>query len=66
MVVYLRSHRRRPIQISPHLIGGDPQGLIPRFWCCRCGKEVFEDAYLCGRCQKEDKHGKDLLRPQSL
>jgi len=62
MIVYLCSRRRRPIQIQHFLMDGDPQGQIPRFWCCRCGKEVFEcGAYLCGRCQKEDENGKDTL-----
>ena len=31
----------------------DVQGRIPRFWCDRCGREVFaERKRLCDRCER--------------
>ena len=62
MIVYSRSHRRRPVRIYLRWGRSDEQAEIPWFWCCRCGKEVFKrGAFLCGVCQKEDEHGKDIL-----
>ncbi len=55
MIVYLRSHRRRPVRLGLRWGSADLQGEIPRSWCCRCGAEVFRPgAVCCSRCQKED------------
>jgi hypothetical protein len=62
MIVYLRSHRRRPVRITPRWGRSDEQAEIPWFWCCRCGREVYERGKcLCGECAKEDKNGKGIL-----
>lgn len=44
----------RPVWVGARLGLGDLQGAIPRFWCLKCGAEVFliGRAY-CPRCEKE-------------
>ena len=47
---------RRPVWVSIPLGFHDLQGAIPRFWCLRCGSEVFFTGKLyCHRCEKEDE-----------
>ncbi len=56
-MVKIRSPKRRPVWKGPRLGFVDWQGAIPRFWCPRCGSEVFlwgKDR--CPRCEKEEKY----------
>ena len=41
LVVYLKSHRRRPVQVGGVRRDFDPQAAIPAGWCDRCGREVL-------------------------
>lgn len=79
-IVYLRSHRRRPVWIGERVGILDVQGMIPVNWCGSCGAEVFtEGEVLCSRCSGQkgelddaDETAKPLsalhpgVRPQSL
>ena len=55
----------RPVWEGPRLGLRDLQGAIPRFWCAKCGTEVFRiGRELCPRCKKEalenDEQSKSL------
>ena len=53
-IVYLLPGRRRPVCLGPYR-QEDVQGRIPRFWCHRCGREVFaERKNLCDRCERRE------------
>lgn len=41
MLIYQKSHRRRPVYWGLHDPNADSQGCIPAGWCCRCGSEIF-------------------------
>ena len=57
MVIYLQSHRRRPIRLNPLLPYEYAQGMVPFGWCSRCGGEVYQqNADLCVQCRKEKQH----------
>ena len=52
MLLYLKSHRRRPVYWGPPHPRFDRQGAIPAGWCYRCGVEVFEPGeMLCLWCR---------------
>ncbi len=54
MIIYLQSHRRRPVRLTPLLPHEDMQGAVPYGWCCRCGGEVYkQNEDLCEQCRKE-------------
>ena len=58
-MIKIRPANRRPIWKGLRLGFVDWQGVIPRFWCPKCGKEVFlwgKDC--CPRCEKEESNGK--------
>ncbi len=51
MVIYLKTHRRRPVWVGRGGGSPDPQAALPRWWCSRCGREIYEkNRRLCGRC----------------
>ena len=44
----------RPVWVGVRPMSGDLQGALPRFWCTRCGTEVFRTGgELCRKCTKE-------------
>jgi len=50
-VLYLRSHRRRPVCLGPQWGMRDVQAEAPAGWCSRCGREVYaREQLLCRRC----------------
>ena len=54
-IQYLRPPGLRPVWIGPRPPLSETQGAIPRWWCARCGAEVFEETgERCFRCQKEE------------
>ena len=56
-VTYLRAGGRRPVSGHMYVQAEDVQAMPPRWWCLRCGGEVYGlDAVLCRRCirEKED------------
>lgn len=62
-VVYLRSHRRRPVRLSRGIFPEDVQGSIPFGWCVSCAMECYEPGVrLCPAClRKEKEHEKTEL-----
>lgn len=45
----------RPVWVGIPPMTGDLQGALPRFWCVKCGTEVFwTGRELCHKCEKED------------
>lgn len=66
MILYLQSHRRRPIRLSPLLPHQDAQGAVPAGWCGVCGGEIYEEKEkLCYECKKERMYESEL-RIESL
>lgn len=62
VIIYLQSHRRRPIRLTPVLPHEDGQGAVPFGWCRRCGGEVYrENRSLCDQCEKEKKKCEFIL-----
>lgn len=58
-VLYQRPNR--PVRVGARLGLQDLQGAIPRFWCLRCGTEVFFTGRMyCHRCEKEEEYGKKM------
>ena len=56
LVVYLKSHRRRPVQVGGVRRDFDPQAAIPAGWCDRCGREVFlPGVSLCPDCVRKER-----------
>lgn len=57
-IIYLRSHKRRPVRLYPGIFSEDVQGAIPCGWCEGCGMECYTaDARLCPEClRKETDH----------
>lgn len=56
MVIWLRSHRRRPVRVGKAWQGADAQGAIPLSWCESCGREVFlPEAVLCSDCGRKER-----------
>ena len=55
---------KRPVWVGVRLGFQDLQGAIPRFWCNRCGAEVFLTgrAY-CHRCEKEERYDEQMGQP---
>ena len=52
LVIYCRSHRRRPVRFGRLPPMGDIQGDLPAGWCECCGREVFtRGTRLCSWCQ---------------
>lgn len=41
MLLYCKSHKRRPVRLGIRPVFLDPQADIPRGWCECCGAEVF-------------------------
>lgn len=57
MIIYLQSHRRRPVRLTPLLPHEDVQGAVPYGWCGCCGAEVYRQMEnLCEQCRKEKKY----------
>ena len=55
MILYLQSHRRRPIRLHPLMPWEDAQGAVPVGWCACCGGELYEgNGKRCTVCEKED------------
>ena len=53
-ILYLKSHRRRPVLLSGSGFLQDRQALPPAAWCPVCGGEVYEeDRCYCQQCRKE-------------
>ena len=42
MILYLQSHRRRPVRLAPLMPWEDAQGAVPVGWCVSCGGEIYE------------------------
>ena len=59
-VIFLRSHKRKPIWIGRRPFREDVQGQIPYGWCEGCGMECFEEGTaLCPDCERmEQENGK--------
>lgn len=56
MVIYLKSHRRRPVWVGAGFSSPDTQGALPRWWCSRCGREIYgKNRQLCAACAKEQR-----------
>ena len=54
MILYLQSHRRRPVRLAPVMLWEDAQGAVPVGWCRECGGEIYEgNECVCGYCEKE-------------
>lgn len=54
MVIYLKTHRRRPVWVGRGSSSSDPQAALPRWWCSRCGREIYgKHQTLCPRCAGE-------------
>lgn len=59
VIIYCKSHRRRPIRFGYFPPVRDVQGDIPAGWCSACGSEVFqqgEDRCMWCRQRKENCH----------
>lgn len=55
---------KRPVWVGVRLGLQDLQGVIPRFWCSRCGAEGFISGRIyCHRCEKEELYEKQLRQP---
>ena len=55
-VLYLKPPYRRPVCVTAPIFPEDAQGAIPRAWCRRCGRDVFEPGQdICPSCQKEEQ-----------
>ena len=55
---------KRPVWVGARLGLQDLQGVIPRFWCNRCGAEVFlTGRTYCHRCEKEEQHDEQMGKP---
>lgn len=53
MIFYLKTHRRRPVQLGQSLDPLDEQEAIPRWWCRICGREIYVSGQeLCAGCAK--------------
>ena len=51
-VIFLCPGQRRPVWLGSYR-DPDVQGRLPRWWCSRCGREVFtEHSLLCDRCRE--------------
>ena len=54
MILYLQSHRRKPVRLTPVMPWQDMQGVVPVGWCEVCGGEIYEgNGKLCNTCEKE-------------
>lgn len=54
MVIYLSTHRRRPVWVGRGSSSPDAQEALPRWWCSRCGREIYgKGRELCRRCAGE-------------
>ena len=54
-VIYLRSHKRRPIRLKKSIFTEDVQGSIPFGWCEGCGMECYEPGCLiCPSCMRKE------------
>ena len=56
MVIFWKSHRRRPVRVGRCRGAFDPQTAIPAGWCVCCGREVFlpgEDR--CPDCMRKER-----------
>ena len=54
MILYMRDHRRMPVQTSPSVYTRDVQQDIPYNWCMKCKREIFQrEKLLCPRCEGE-------------
>ena len=54
-VLYLRSHKRRPIRLQRSIFCEDVQGSIPFGWCEGCGVECFTPGcLLCPACMRKE------------
>lgn len=54
-VIYLRSHKRRPIRLRRNVFPEDAQGSIPFGWCESCGMECFSPGvWLCPECMRKE------------
>lgn len=64
-VLYLDTHRRRPVWVGLRPVTEDVQGQIPDGWCECCGMECFEEgAVLCPECERmEMENGKTHEKP---
>lgn len=66
MILYLQSHRRRPVRLGPVYPHQDGQGAVPARWCRICGGEIYEaKENLCYECKKERLYEKSM-RNESL
>ena len=53
VVIYLKSHRRRPVVMGQMPGFLDRHSAIPVSWCQACGREVFLPGNtLCCACRK--------------
>lgn len=54
-VIYLRSHKRRPIRLQRGIFPEDVQGSIPFGWCENCGMECYTPGcLLCPQCMRKE------------
>ena len=54
VIVYCKSHKRRPIRFGRDLPMRDAQAQIPAGWCERCGREIFaRNERLCPWCLEQ-------------
>lgn len=57
-VIYLSTHKRRPVWLGPRPVFYDEQGQIPDGWCCSCGMECYEEgAAVCPECERMKENG---------
>ena len=55
---------KRPVWVGVRLGLQDLQGAIPRFWCKKCGTEVFlTGSCYCHRCKKEEPYYEQMQQP---
>ena len=53
LIIYQKSHRRKPIRLGYAPLFRDTQADVPSGWCIQCGSEVFDhDRFQCPRCRE--------------
>ena len=54
LIVYCKSHKRKPVQFGRLPYFRDAQADIPAGWCEGCGCEIFDYGQTqCSRCHDE-------------